>query len=82
MNWDEIQGKWKQMSGSVREKWGKLTDNDLQTIAGKRDQFIGKLQQRYGFSREQAEKDVDAWQQALQVSQTETPRTRTSGGGH
>ncbi len=77
MNWDEIEGKWKQMKGSIREKWGKLTDDDLEAIGGKKDQFIGKLQERYGMSRDQAEKDLDAWEAA---HGTDTPRTRTSGG--
>jgi len=80
MNWNELEGKWNQMKGSVREKWGKLTDDDVQTIGGKKDQFIGKLQERYGMSRDQAEKDLDAWLQRLR--EAEAPRTRTSGGGH
>jgi uncharacterized protein YjbJ (UPF0337 family) len=59
MNWDTIKGEWTQLKGKVREKWGKLTDNDLETIAGKKDQLIGKLQQRYGYDKEAAEKEVD-----------------------
>jgi uncharacterized protein YjbJ (UPF0337 family) len=78
MNWDQIEGKWKQMKGSVRERWGKLTDDDIQAIGGRKDQFIGKLQERYGMSREQAERDLDEWQRG--AIETETPRTRTSGG--
>lgn len=61
MNWDQIEGKWKQMKGSVKEKWGKLTDDDLDSIAGKRDKLVGKLQERYGYARDQAEKESDAW---------------------
>lgn len=79
MNWIELEGKWNQMKGSVREKWGKLTDDDVQMIGGKKDQFIGRLQERYGMSRDQAEKDLDAWLRNLR--EAETPRTRTSGGG-
>jgi len=85
MNWDEVQGKWKQMKGSVREKFGKLTDSDLETIGGKKDQFIGKLQERYGISRDQAQKDLDNWlqsQHAAAMHETETSKTRTSGGSH
>jgi uncharacterized protein YjbJ (UPF0337 family) len=52
MNSDELQGKWNQLKGSVREKFGKLTDDDVQVIAGKKDQFVGKLQERYGINRE------------------------------
>jgi len=59
MNWDQIEGKWKQASGKVREKWGKLTDDDLIAISGRRDQLIGRIQQRYGLAKEAAEKQVD-----------------------
>jgi uncharacterized protein YjbJ (UPF0337 family) len=59
MNWDEIKGSWKQIQGKVKEKWGKLTDDDLTTIAGKRDQLAGILQKRYGYAKEQAEKELD-----------------------
>ena len=59
MNWDEIKGNWKQFQGKVKEKWGKLTDDDLTTIAGKRDQLAGILQKRYGYAKEQAEKELD-----------------------
>jgi uncharacterized protein YjbJ (UPF0337 family) len=62
MNWDTIEGKWKQFTGSARERWGKLTDDDLQQIAGKRDQLIGKLQERYGWSRDRAERDLKEWE--------------------
>jgi uncharacterized protein YjbJ (UPF0337 family) len=62
MNWDTIEGKWKQFTGSMRERWGKLTDDDLHQIAGKRDQLLGKLQERYGWSRDRAEKDLREWE--------------------
>lgn len=78
MNSDEFQGKWNQIKGKVREKFGKLTDDDIQVIAGKKDQLLGKLQQRYGISREQSQKELDAWLVSLH---TEMPRTQTSGGG-
>ena len=48
MNWDQIEGNWKQVKGKFREKWGKLTDDDLDVVAGKRDQLLGKLQEKYG----------------------------------
>jgi len=79
MNWNEVEGKWNQVKGSVREKFGKLTDDDLQIIAGKKDKFIGKLQERYGMQREQAEKDANNWLVNARVS--EAPRTHASGGG-
>jgi uncharacterized protein YjbJ (UPF0337 family) len=59
MNWDQVEGKWKQAMGSVREKWGKLTDSDLEVVAGKKDKLIGKIQERYGISKEEATKQVD-----------------------
>lgn len=61
MNSDQLKGKWKQLQGSVKERWGKLTDDDLQTIAGQRDQLIGRIQERYGIAREAAEKQVEEW---------------------
>jgi uncharacterized protein YjbJ (UPF0337 family) len=63
MNWDVIEGKWKQLRGSIRERWGKLTDNDIQRIAGKKDKFIGMIQERYGIARDDAERQVDEWWQ-------------------
>jgi uncharacterized protein YjbJ (UPF0337 family) len=59
MNWDEIAGRWKQSVGKAKEKWGKLTDDDLTAINGKRDQLVGKIQERYGIVKEAAEKQVD-----------------------
>jgi uncharacterized protein YjbJ (UPF0337 family) len=59
MNWDQIEGKWKQYTGRFREKWGKLTDDDWQVIAGKKDQLVGRIQERYGIAREQAQREVD-----------------------
>jgi len=61
MNWDRVEGNWKQFKGSVQEKWGKLTDDDLNVIEGKRTQLAGRLQQRYGVAKDQAEKEIDAW---------------------
>jgi uncharacterized protein YjbJ (UPF0337 family) len=61
LNWDQIEGKWKQMTGGMRQKWGKLTDSDFEQIAGNRDKFLGKLQERYGYSKEQAEQELDTW---------------------
>lgn len=65
MNWDQIQGDWKQFSGKVKEKWGKLTDNELTTMAGQREQLIGVLQERYGFEKEQAEKELNEFTHGL-----------------
>jgi uncharacterized protein YjbJ (UPF0337 family) len=59
MNWEVIEGKWDQIKGQFRTKWGKLTDDDLSVIAGKREQLIGKLKERYGMQKDLAEKEVD-----------------------
>ena len=59
MNSDQLQGKWKQMKGSVKERWGKLTDDDLDVIDGKHDQLVGKIQERYGVAKDAAQKQVD-----------------------
>lgn len=61
MNWDQVAGNWKQLRGSVRKQWGKLTDDDLDVIAGKRDELIGRLHERYGWAREEAESQADAF---------------------
>ncbi len=58
MNWDQVEGKWKQFKGQFREQWGKLTDDDLEKIAGRRDRLAGLLQQRYGLAKEEAEKQI------------------------
>jgi uncharacterized protein YjbJ (UPF0337 family) len=59
MNKDIFEGKWKEMRGQVKEWWGKLTDDDLEQVGGKAEQLIGMLQQRYGYTREQAEQEFD-----------------------
>ena len=61
MNWDQIKGQWQQLSGHAKSKWGKLTDDDVDNVAGKRDVLIGKIQERYGVLKEEAEKQVDGW---------------------
>ena len=61
MNKDEVGGNWKQLKGKVKEQWGKLTDDDITVIEGKRDQLVGKIQERYGYAKDQAEKEEDNW---------------------
>jgi uncharacterized protein YjbJ (UPF0337 family) len=61
MHWDSIEGRWKQAKGKVKEKWAKLTEDDLDIIAGRRDRLEGKIQQRYGFAIEYVRKEVDDW---------------------
>jgi uncharacterized protein YjbJ (UPF0337 family) len=65
MNWDSLKGKWSQFSGKVKEKWGDLTDDDLTRIGGQKDQLVGKLQERYGYAKERAQKEADAFAAAL-----------------
>ena len=61
MNWDQVEGKWKETKGSIKKQWGKLTDDDLDYINGSRDQFLGRLQQRYGIAKEDAQDQLDRW---------------------
>jgi uncharacterized protein YjbJ (UPF0337 family) len=71
MNWDQIEGKWKQFRGAARKHWGQLTDDDLTMIAGSREKFIGKLQERYGLVREEAQKRADEWARTLREESEE-----------
>jgi uncharacterized protein YjbJ (UPF0337 family) len=61
MNEDTLKGQWLQLKGNVRERWGKLTDDDLDQIQGKAEQLIGKVQERYGIARDAAKREVDTW---------------------
>ena len=62
MNEDTIKGNWKQFKGKVKEQWGKLTDDDIDRMEGKRDQFVGHIQESYGISRDEADKQVRDWE--------------------
>jgi uncharacterized protein YjbJ (UPF0337 family) len=64
-NWDQIKGDWKQFAGRVKQKWGKLTDDDLTLIAGKRDELVGKLRERYGLEKDKAEAQLDEFTRSL-----------------
>ncbi len=72
MNWDRIEGNWKTLSGKLKSEWGRLTDNDLDVIAGKRDQLSGTLQERYGIAREEAENQLRRWESGIHRSWPET----------
>jgi len=61
VDWNRIQGNWKQAQGQIKEKWGKLTDDDLATINGQREQLEGIIQKRYGLAKDLVRDDVDAW---------------------
>lgn len=72
MNWDQVEGQWKNLKGKVREKWGKLTDDDTETIAGRKDQWVGKIQERYGMTKEKAEHEVDQFMKGYEDAKNET----------
>ena len=61
MNWTQLEGQWHQLAGQVKSRWGKLTDDDLTNVAGKKEHLVGKLQQHYGILKDDAEKQVDEW---------------------
>jgi uncharacterized protein YjbJ (UPF0337 family) len=61
MNWDQIQGNWKEFKGKAQQQWGKLTDDEVDRVEGRREELAGLIQQRYGASREQAEREIDDW---------------------
>ena len=76
MNWDRAQGNWKQAKGTLQENWGKLTDDHLDEISGRREVLIGKLQESYGIGKEEAEQQVKAWEDS--VRKTPLPRTQSN----
>jgi uncharacterized protein YjbJ (UPF0337 family) len=61
MDWNRVEGNWKQTKGKIKEKWGQLTDDELNQINGRRDQLEGKIQERYGIAKDRARKDIDDW---------------------
>jgi uncharacterized protein YjbJ (UPF0337 family) len=63
MNWDRVEGNWKQFKGKVKQQWGKLTDDELDVISGKRDELAGRIQEAYGVSKDEAEKQIAAWEE-------------------
>jgi uncharacterized protein YjbJ (UPF0337 family) len=73
MNWTQLEGQWKQVRGSLKEQWGKLTDDDLDVIDGQRDKLIGKLQERYGYAKEDALRRADAWINSVGQGEREGP---------
>ena len=84
MNSDQFEGKWKQLKGNVKQRWGKLTDDDVTALSGKKDELIGKLQERYGITREQAQKEADDWAAAANADMDATTtgtHSRTASTG-
>jgi uncharacterized protein YjbJ (UPF0337 family) len=79
MNSDEMKGKWRQLKGSVRERWGKLTDDDVDIINGQNEQLVGKIQEKYGIAKDEAQRQVDDWMRAdRQAHDTNVERRRAS----
>jgi uncharacterized protein YjbJ (UPF0337 family) len=64
MNWNRIEGNWKQVKGKVQEQWGKLTDDDFDVVGGRREQLAGKIQERYGIAKDEAEKQIATWERS------------------
>ena len=81
MNWDTVKGDWKQFQGKVKEQWGKLTDDDLKRIEGRRDQLAGTIQKRYGIEKDEAEKQVAAFEQTCEHGQNEEHRPQMESHG-
>src|SRR5262249_37796197 len=79
MNWDQIEGKWKQVTGSVKARWGKLTDDDLQVIAGHKDQLVGRIQERYGIRKEKAEQQVEEESEPRRGERVPARQSREAG---
>jgi uncharacterized protein YjbJ (UPF0337 family) len=77
MNQDQLAGKWKQIKGSFKQKWGKFTDDEITRFNGNRDMIIGALQEKYGQTKEQAQKEYDAWATAHETQES----AHTSGSG-
>ena len=67
MNWEQVRGNWNQAKGELKKQWGKLTDDDFSTINGERDKRVGRIQDRYGYAKEQAEREVQNWERARQA---------------
>ena len=61
MNWDRVEGNWKQFRGKVQQQWGKLTDDDLDVIKGNQTELAGRLQERYGYAKDEAQRQIDSW---------------------
>jgi uncharacterized protein YjbJ (UPF0337 family) len=74
VDWEQTKGRWNQMKGVVKKQWGKLTDDDLSAIDGERDQLVGKIQERYGIAKEEAEEQVKTWE-AMKVNEPEGVRS-------
>jgi uncharacterized protein YjbJ (UPF0337 family) len=80
MNWSQVEGQWKQVKAQVKSKWAKLNDDDLQNLSAKKDDLVGKIQERYGLLKDEAERQVDAFVDSLAPDRANpgNPQTRTN----
>lgn len=81
MNWDRIEGNWKQLTGSAKEKWGRLTDDHLAVIHGQRTQMAGKLQELYGIGKDEAERQICEWEESVKDRLDKAVKAAKSHGG-
>lgn len=79
MNWDRVEGNWRQLKGRFKEQWGVLTDSQLEIIAGKRDRLVGALQESYGLSKDEVERRVNEWEKSEQRASAFEQTLRRSG---
>lgn len=79
MDWTRVEGNWKQMKAGVKERWGKLTDDDLTAIAGRRDQLEGMIQERYGYAKERAQREIEDWYRSMESNLAEQLESLRSG---
>jgi uncharacterized protein YjbJ (UPF0337 family) len=75
MNWTQVEGKWDQVKGQLRSQWAKLTDDDVQNLQGKKDQLVGKIVERYGVAKDDAESQIDTWLQRIDQRTDEKRRS-------
>jgi uncharacterized protein YjbJ (UPF0337 family) len=79
MKWDQVEGQWKQYKGQAKEKWGKLTDDDLDVVDGKRQQLVGRIQERYGIAKDAAEQQADEFVKTLKAQNVEDEKAYRAG---
>ena len=79
MDWTRVEGNWKQMKGRVKERWGELTDDDLTTIAGRRDRLEGMIQERYGYAKARARREIEDWYRSMESNLAEEIESLRSG---
>ena len=78
MNWDRVEGNWKQFAGQARQKWGKLTASDWEVVSGKKDELAGIIQERYGMAKDEANREIDNWARSLKEEE-KAGRTGSAG---